>query len=58
MSNVIVECMFGSHLYGTNSEDSDTDMAMVFLPSKRDILLGNVFYSDHSSTKKGADTNV
>ena len=30
----------GSHLYGTNSENSDTDVKFIFLPSEEDCLLG------------------
>lgn len=33
---------FGSHLYGTSTPQSDTDIKGVFLPSPRDILLQQV----------------
>lgn len=33
---------FGSHLYGTSTPQSDTDIKGVFLPSTRDILLQQV----------------
>lgn len=29
----------GSHLYGTNDENSDTDYKGIFVPSKQDVLL-------------------
>jgi hypothetical protein len=32
----------GSKLYGLDHEDSDTDIKGVFIPSKRDILLGEI----------------
>ncbi len=38
----IVEIKFGSHLYGTATKDSDTDIKAVYLPSPRDILLQRV----------------
>jgi hypothetical protein len=38
--NVIVEMKFGSHLYGTNSPQSDIDVKGIYLPSLREILLG------------------
>ena len=39
---VLVKMFFGSHLYGTTNENSDTDLKGVFLPNKRDILLGRI----------------
>jgi hypothetical protein len=39
---IIVKMRFGSHLYGTNTEDSDVDYKGVFLPSKREILLNQI----------------
>lgn len=40
--DIIVKIKFGSHLYGTATENSDVDYKGVFLPSKEDILLGNI----------------
>lgn len=43
--DLIVKMKFGSHLYGTNTEDSDVDYKGVFLPSKKEILLdGTITY--------------
>lgn len=39
----ILKCKFGSHLYGTNTKDSDEDYKGIALPDSRDILLGNIF---------------
>lgn len=36
----IVQMKFGSHLYGTNTPESDLDLKSVHLPSADDILLG------------------
>ena len=38
--NLIFKTYSGSLLYGTNSEKSDIDFKGVFLPEKRDLLLG------------------
>ena len=38
----IVQIKFGSHLYGTDTEESDLDIKAVYLPSARDILLQQV----------------
>lgn len=51
--NLIVKMKFGSHLYGTNTSDSDLDYKGVFLPSKDDILLGKIKKSYSNCTKKG-----
>ena len=39
---LIVKMKFGSHLYGTATEDSDVDYKGVFLPTKKEILLNNI----------------
>ena len=39
---MIVRMIFGSHLYGTNTENSDTDYKGVFLPTARDCYLGKI----------------
>lgn len=39
---LIFETKFGSHLYGTNTENSDTDFKGVYIPSAKDILLQRV----------------
>lgn len=53
----IVKMIFGSHLYGTNTPNSDTDYKGIFLPSKRDILLGRIPKSINTTTKKGNGKN-
>lgn len=37
----ILEIKFGSHLYGTNNEKSDLDFKGIYLPSAKEIVLGN-----------------
>jgi hypothetical protein len=39
---LIVKMKFGSHLYGTATPNSDVDLKGVFLPAKKDILLGRI----------------
>jgi predicted nucleotidyltransferase len=39
--NKIWEVKFGSHLYGTNTENSDLDFKAIYLPTAREIVLGN-----------------
>jgi hypothetical protein len=52
----LVKILFGSHLYGTANENSDTDYKGVFINSYRDTLLGNSV-DKHSMSKesKGID---
>ena len=53
--NIIVNMIFGSHLYGTSTSKSDKDYKGVFLPSKEDIFLNQISKSYSSSTKSGSD---
>jgi hypothetical protein len=38
--NKILEIKFGSHLYGTNTPESDLDLKGIYLPTARQIVLG------------------
>jgi len=38
----VVRMRFGSHLYGTNTPQSDLDFKAVYIPDARDIILGRV----------------
>lgn len=40
--NKIFQLKFGSHLYGTNTPNSDLDYKAIYLPTARDIVLGRV----------------
>ncbi len=63
---IIVKMKFGSHLYGTDTPESDTDIKGIFLPSKRQIYLGQIPKSYNMSTggetskntKKDIDTEI
>ncbi len=48
--NLIVKMKFGSHLYGTATANSDTDYKGVFIPTKRQLLLGRIPKCVSSST--------
>ena len=52
MSKVVFKCIFGSHLYGLNTEDSDKDFKGIFIPSFEDIVLGS---NEVISVKTGND---
>ena len=54
--NIIVKMRFGSHLYGTDTPESDQDFKGIFLPSKEEILLNKIPKSISSNSKKGSET--
>jgi len=53
MSNrtTLVEMIFGSHLYGTNTPSSDKDYKGVFIPSKRELYFCRTPKSISNNTK-------
>ena len=53
MQRILVEMVFGSHLYGTDTPESDKDYKGVFMPTLRDVLLQRV--SDSISQTTGND---
>ena len=56
--NVISKMIFGSKLYGTDNEGSDTDYKGIFLPSKEDCFLGNITNAiNKSSGGKGKNNS-
>lgn len=55
--NIIFICKFGSHLYGTNNENSDTDYKGIFVPSLTDCILGNIPKSLNLNTNKSDEKN-
>lgn len=54
----ILKCKFGSHLYGTNTEDSDEDYKGIALPYSDDILLGKIFKTQKQSTGNDHSKNT
>lgn len=55
--DLIVKMKFGSHLYGTDTEQSDVDYKGVFLPSKQQLLLGDIPKCRIFSTNLGGPKN-
>jgi hypothetical protein len=51
---LIFRCKFGSHLYGTNTENSDLDYKSVFIPEPRDLILQKAPKTISTSTKAGS----
>ncbi|GAF68313.1 unnamed protein product [marine sediment metagenome] len=59
--NIIALIRFGSHLYGTNTENSDTDYKGIFLPSREMIFLGKIPKSvrlDSKTDNNSKNTNA
>jgi len=64
--NLIVKMVYGSHLYGTNTSESDEDYKGVFMPTKEQIYLGKIPKSYHETsgndksknTKEDTDTEI
>ena len=54
----IVKIRFGSHLYGTNNQNSDTDYKGIFIPDYREILLGKISHNDNQSTGSNNSKNT
>lgn len=50
--------LFGAHLYGTATPQSDLDYKGVFLPTKEEVLLGRIPKSRHYSTGSSACKNT
>ena len=60
--NILVKSIFGAHLYGTATENSDTDYRGVFMPIPRDVYFGKVprTWSETTGPKhaKNASTDI
>lgn len=41
MERLVMQTIFGSKLYGTSTPESDTDIKGIYIPSTKDILMGN-----------------
>jgi len=55
VTDILVKMKFGSHLYGTDTPESDLDFKGVFMPSPEEIYLGRIPKSHHHTTKAGSD---
>lgn len=56
MELLIMKCVFGSHLYGLETPESDKDFKGIYLPDWRSILLGNYRKHYSENTKKGSQS--
>jgi hypothetical protein len=54
----IVKVIFGSHLYGTSTPESDKDYKGIFMPAKEQIFLGRIPKSYNETTKRGNEKNT
>ncbi|AKR15917.1 nucleotidyltransferase [Citrobacter phage IME-CF2] len=55
---IVMETVFGSHLYGLNTPTSDKDYKGIFLPHPRDILLGKAPKTIDTSTGDKSSKNT
>jgi len=56
--NIVCEMLFGSHLYGLDTPNSDKDYKGIILPAKRQLLLGQTCFHVDESTNKNASKNT
>ena len=54
----IVKMKFGSHLYGTDTPESDTDYKGIILPSKQDCVLNRIPKSINATTGQNNSKNT
>ncbi len=56
---IIFDGVFGSTLYGTNTPSSDQDFKAIFLPTPREIILGNgpTHFNRDTNTKNSKNTS-
>lgn len=55
---MIVKMLFGSHLYGTNTENSDRDYKGIYLPTREDCYLGKISKSIYHTTGSDFSKNT
>ena len=56
--NIIFKTIFGSHLYGTNTENSDKDFKGIYLPSEEECYLNQIKKSSRTSTGNNSQKNT
>lgn len=60
--DLVMLCRFGSHLYGTNTPDSDTDYKGVYMPTAEQMMLQNVpksvSFNSKTSREEGEKNSV
>lgn len=58
MKTIIYKTIFGSYLYGTNTEESDRDFKGIYIPPLSEVLLGKIKHSYKNTTKKHAGEGI
>lgn len=62
IESIVILTRFGSHLYGTNTENSDSDYKGIFIPKIDNILLGDVpksiNFNTNNSNKKNSNEDI
>lgn len=56
--NHIIKMISGSHLYGLNTQDSDQDFKGIFLPTRREVILGRTPATIQASTGTSTSKNT
>jgi len=56
--DVIMLCRFGSHLYGTDTEQSDMDYKGIFMPTREQIFLGKIPKSMNMNSNNSDQKNT
>jgi hypothetical protein len=54
----LAKIKYGSHLYGTNTEKSDVDWKVIYLPDLKPLLLGDRIANTFTSTSGSDKTNT
>lgn len=55
---VVAKVLHGSHLYGLNTEESDHDYKLIYIPTHYDLLMGKAKESYDLGTNKGSAKNT
>ncbi len=55
---IIILSVAGSQMYGTATENSDKDYLGVFVPTKKDVLLGQIEHQIHLPKESGLDLQM
>lgn len=55
---IIAKVLHGSHLYGLNTENSDVDYKLIYMPSHYDVVMGTAKDTYDLGTNKGSSKNT
>lgn len=54
--NMIMNGIFGSHLYGTSTENSDRDYKGIYIPTKEECYLNSIIKSINRKTRENTNS--